>query len=430
MGNYVTAQKKRILAILKSLYTNMQIKKILLTALVIASCVTVKAQTFWDQSQLSQVKKNASLPVYAASIKNLIEKADAMLSEPDMSVMLKKRVSVSGDKHDYYSQARYTWPNPNTPDGLPYVNRDGESNPEIYELDRYRLSDMCDRVRYFTLAWYFSGEKKYADAAVKQLRVWFLDPETYMNPNFNYAQVRRGHDGDKGSHAGLIDAYTFVEMMPALYMLKDAKMLPKADYKGLKKWFAEFVQWYLTSDLGKGERDAKNNHSIAYDAQVICFARFAGDKKTANAVINEFPTRRLFPQIEPDGSQPQELRRTLSYWYSTYNIEHMVDIMFMAKGMKTRIYDAVSPDGRCITKAMDFLIPYVGKEVSAWPHQQIGRWEDSQQSVCDNLYRIYLFDRTKTNYRDIALANSARKAGDIWFLLYLSPEDAKNLTLK
>ena len=147
-------------------------------------------------------------------------------------------------------------------------------------------------------------------------------------------------------------------------------------------------------------------------------------------MINEFPTRRLFPQIEPDGSQPQELRRTLSYWYSTYNIEHMVDIMFMAKGMKTRIYDAVSPDGRSITKAMDFLIPYVGKEVSAWPHQQIGRWEDSQQSVCDNLYRIYMFDRTKTNYRDIALANSARKAGDIWFLLYLSPEDAKNLTLK
>ena len=84
----------------------MQIKKILLIALLSVSCAAVKAQTFWDQSQLSQVKKNASLPVYAASLKNLMERADAMLSEPDMSVMIKKRVSVSGNKHDYYSQKK------------------------------------------------------------------------------------------------------------------------------------------------------------------------------------------------------------------------------------------------------------------------------------------------------------------------------------
>lgn len=408
----------------------MHLRRILLVLLLSATCPAVQAQSFWDPSQLSQVKSHASLPVYAASLKNLMARAESMLSEPDMSVMIKKRVSVSGDKHDYYSQARYTWPNPDTPEGLPYITRDGESNPEIYELDRYRLSDMCNRVRYFTLAWYFSGERRFADAAVRQLRVWFLDPETYMKPNFNYAQVRRGHNGDKGNSSGLIDAYTFVEMMPALYMLKDGKMLPKADYKALRKWFAEFVRWYLTSEMGRKERAAANNHSIAYDAQVICFARFAGDKKTAKAIIKEFPARRLFLQIEPDGSQPQELRRTLSYWYSTYNIEHMVDVMYMAKGMKPGIYDAVSPDGRSITKAIDFLVPYVGKEVHEWPYQQISNWEGSRQSVCDNLYKIYLFDRTKTQYRDIALANSARKAGDIWFLLYLSPEDAATMPVK
>ena len=405
-------------------------RRILLIALLCVAGVAGRAQTFWDRSQLSQVRENADLPVYAASLKNLMKRADIILSEPHLSVMLKQRVSVSGDKHDYYSQARYTWPNPNTPDGLPYVTRDGESNPEIYELDRYRLSDMCDRVRYLTLAWYFSGREEYARAAVGQLGVWFLDPETRMNPNFNYAQVRRGHNGDKGSGSGLIDAYTFVEMLPAVYLLREGKMLPKAQFRALREWFAAFVDWYLTSEQGKSERNARNNHSIAYDAQLICFARFAGDSKTADAVIREFPQRRLFPQIEPDGSQPQELRRTLSYWYSIYNIEHMVDIMYMARGAKTHIYDAVSPDGRCITRAVDYLIPYLGKEVGAWPYKQIGRWASSQQAVCDNLYRIFRFDPSKTAYRDLALAHSARKSGDLWFLLYLSPEDAKSLSLK
>ncbi len=34
----------------------------------------------------------------------------------------------SGDPHDYVSFARYYWPDPAKPDGLPYVNRDGQHN--------------------------------------------------------------------------------------------------------------------------------------------------------------------------------------------------------------------------------------------------------------------------------------------------------------
>jgi len=38
----------------------------------------------------------------------------------------------AGGCHDFFSQADYEWPNPNTANGLPYVNRDGESNPHVF----------------------------------------------------------------------------------------------------------------------------------------------------------------------------------------------------------------------------------------------------------------------------------------------------------
>lgn len=42
------------------------------------------------------------------------------------------------DANDYVSLARYFWPDPNTPNGLPYIRRDGHVNPEIKKLPDYQ----------------------------------------------------------------------------------------------------------------------------------------------------------------------------------------------------------------------------------------------------------------------------------------------------
>ena len=60
------------------------------------------------------------------------------------------------------SQARYYWPDPSKPDGLPYISHDGKSNPELDKLDRNRLGETAQRVTTLALAWYFSGDEKYA----------------------------------------------------------------------------------------------------------------------------------------------------------------------------------------------------------------------------------------------------------------------------
>ncbi len=173
--------------------------------LAFISSVTVtlaaNAQLLWDMDHLSDVRAsiaNGASSFHTAAYESLLARADSMATLSPATVMTKPHAAPSGDMHDYLSQARYMWPNPDTADGKPYVDRDGISNPEIYALDRYRLAEMASRVTDLTLAWYFSGEKRYADAAARQLRAWMIDPATRMNPNLEYAQVAPGHNGDKG----------------------------------------------------------------------------------------------------------------------------------------------------------------------------------------------------------------------------------------
>ena len=145
------------------------------------------AQFLWNENHLLQVKKSLRLKnsPYAESFKSLQTKAASLLQEDHVSVMDKKHVPASGDKHDYTSLSRYYWPDSSKPDGLPYVFRDGISNPELKEYDRESLEMMSRRVQTLTLAWFLSGQRKFAIAALKQVRIWFINKATKMNPHMN-----------------------------------------------------------------------------------------------------------------------------------------------------------------------------------------------------------------------------------------------------
>lgn len=338
--------------------------------------------------------------------------------------MMKKQVPASGDKHDYMSIARYYWPDPSKPDGLPYISKDGEVNPEIFDYDRYPLGQMVDRVIALTLAWYFSGEERYAVEATKQVRVWFLDEATRMNPNLEYSQVVMGKDNNKGRSSGLIDTYSFIEMLEAVTLLEKSHSFTGVDSKALKAWFERLTEWMLTSPQGKKEATSVNNHSVSYDTQIIAFALYSGNRGLAEKTIKAFPERRLFRQVEPDGSQPQELRRTLAFHYSRENLTHVINIMLLAKRAGLSIDRMESEDGRSFYKAVDFLTPYVEKGEKAWPYQQISGWDGEIQSFCKDLYRIAtcLDPDRKDDYLRLFWSYSVRQSDDRFNLLYL---DAK-----
>ena len=92
--------------------------------------------------------------------KQLIKDADKKaLTFGPVSVMEKKGLPPSGDKHDYMSLAPYHWPDPSKPDGLPYIRKDGQTNPEVKDYpDKDNMPKLCEYVYTLGLAYYFSEE--------------------------------------------------------------------------------------------------------------------------------------------------------------------------------------------------------------------------------------------------------------------------------
>lgn len=403
-------------------------KPTILIILLFCMLATVGAQSIWDSAHLAQVKASLQQPAYATAYKHLLEEADGQMKRSPLSVMLKEKTAASGDKHDYLSLSRYFWPDPTKPDGLPYINRDGVSNPELEKLDRPKLAQMAGRVTTLSLAWYFSGEERYAQKAVEQLQVWFLNKETRMNPNLNYAQIVPGLYGGKGRCYGVIDSYSFVEMLDAVQLLEGSKSFTPKDSKALKAWFSKFLQWILTSSQGIEEGNQKNNHATAHDVQVIAYAKYVGNKKVLNEYFSQFYEKRLLTQIELDGRQPYELRRTLAFGYSQYNLTHIIDVMQIARHLTPQSLSSwkEAESMLMLGKAADFLAQYVGKRVEDWPYQQISEWDYKQNELCKDLYRLYLLDNQRTDYLNIAKNNIVKQFADRFFLLYYTPDETDN----
>ncbi|MFT3753734.1 MAG: alginate lyase family protein [Paludibacter sp.] len=378
-------------------------KKSFLLSLIFFFGLLVYAQPkIWNLKNI----ENARVSPTEAS-KAIIREADKNLATSLVTVVDKPMTPPSGDKHDYMSMGRYWWPNPNTSDGLPYVRKDGEVNPEIDKLDRIPLAKFTRNVYTLSLAFYLTGNNKYAAKAVDNLRIWFIEKNTKMNPNMNFGQTIPGHLNGKGRGEGILDTYSFVEMLDAIELLKKSATFTKNDRKALNDWFTEYLNWLQTSSIGKEEFEAKNNHGVAYDVQVARYALFVGNEEIAKQMINKFPERRLFKQIEPNGAQPLELARTTALGYSVFNISHFLDMCCIAKSLNIDLYNVKSADGRSISKAIDFLVPFVGKTVEDFPYKQIKEWDKVQKELCWQLYRAdnFLPSPTYKNLYNTALSN-------------------------
>src|ERR1044072_8473380 len=137
---------------------------------------------------LAKAKVNAN-PLEPA-LKRLIKDADTALEKKPLSVMDKPKTWPGVDKHDYFSTAPYFWPNPDTTNGLPYIRKDGQRNPDSHnaQSDSSRMGKIMNAAQTLAVAYYFTGKEAYAAHAAKLVRVWFLDPATRMNPNLDHAQ--------------------------------------------------------------------------------------------------------------------------------------------------------------------------------------------------------------------------------------------------
>lgn len=334
----------------------------------------------WDYSWMEKVKKdlNDGGEIFLPAFNQLIVEADEALNGGVFSVTFKEMFPPSKNKHDYMSMGPYWWPDPKKEDGLPYIRRDGEVNPERDKLDSSQKNKMINAVRSLSLAWYFSGEEKYAKKAAQLLRVWFLDEETLMNPHLEYAQAIPGRT--PGRFIGVIDAASFHELVDAIALLETSGALTSEEKKGIRTWFKKYFRWLVESGHGQNEDNYKNNHSVAYDVQSSGIAYFIGDDEYAARKVRELPRRRIDPMIAEDGSQPEELIRTKAFGYSVSNLRNFFNVGEKGLKLDVNVFEYVNVEEGSIQKALDFLVAYIGREED-WPYEQISDWKKTEDRL-------------------------------------------------
>jgi hypothetical protein len=136
----------------------------------------------------------------ASAVDFLLFDADRALRFEPVSVMDKKIAPPSNDMHDYVSMAPYWWPDPTKPNGLPYVRKDGQTNPEIHSApDKDAIVNISSNVvknnrivtaniphdwsKYQYLSfWMYSGEANKTSVTL----VTYSETEPTQQNYFNY----------------------------------------------------------------------------------------------------------------------------------------------------------------------------------------------------------------------------------------------------
>lgn len=169
--------------------------------------LAIKARNKSPTTYVNLLSANRRERDYAIAL--IVKEADlALKNDTVYSVTNKGQTAPSGDKHDYLSLSKYYWPNPKTPDGLPYIRRDGHVNKdEIETVKDYKLlRTMIREVHIMGMAYHFTGNKEYVAKCIARLNEWFFDKDTYMKPNINYGSLQKGQPF--GVRTGVLDMFT------------------------------------------------------------------------------------------------------------------------------------------------------------------------------------------------------------------------------
>jgi Alginate lyase len=317
-----------------------------------------------------QIQNNAiSDPVLQNSLEQLITQANSFVSLRPTSVVEKDELPASGDKHDFLSLAPYRWPDPDKPNGLPYINIDGRLNPEVYLVpDKRNMDDMVYRVKILSLAYYFTDNLNYSSKAAELLRVWFLNNSTHMNPNLQYAEMVRGESN--GTMRGILHGKYLPEVLDAIRLIQHSASWSKEDQQGVERWFTEYLNWLIYSPHGKEERRQPNNHGTWYRVQALTIALALNKTDIAKSLIQNVWNDLIYRQIDADGSLKYEISRKNALDYSTFNVLGLFRLATLGEKFGIDLWNQKTHEGAGLQKAFDYLLPsLLGKET--WPHSQI-----------------------------------------------------------
>ncbi|MBK0382347.1 alginate lyase family protein [Pedobacter sp. SD-b] len=289
-----------------------------------------------------------------------LKEADWAMKQEPITVTAQSSERSAGGKHDFYSEGDYWWPDPQNPNG-PYIQKDGLTNPDNFVAHRFAMIRFSKIIGALASAYKITGDEKYVKQAVKHLKAWFVNPKTLMNPNLQFAQAIKGRFTGRG--IGIIDTIHLLDVAQGTLVMSD-KINPD-DLKTIKNWFANYLQWLMTSKNGHDEMNAKNNHGTCFTLQIAGFAKLTANQKLLDFCSSRYKTVLLPDQMATDGSFPLEMARTKPYGYSIFNLDAITILCQILSTPQDNLFAFETADGKSIKKGIEFMYPFIADK-SKW----------------------------------------------------------------
>ena len=357
----------------------------------------------FDSRSMAAIRQGygAEESIRSPLVSDLLAMAETFLKTPIHAVTDKTTLPPSGDLHDYWHPAPYAWPNPDTEDGLPYIHKDGERVPgtKLYEpessrYDRSSLQRLFDETTTLSLAAYVTGRREFSEKAARQVRAWFIESKTKMNPHLRYAQVVRGRHNNRGTSSGIIETKDFYFFLDSVRLLKHLDAWSSYDDNALKEWLSEFLDFLLTSPQGTNESVSENNHGVAYDLQAYSIAAYLGKIDEMYQALLRC-VGRMKAHFRHDGFQSHEMRRTTTAHYTAFNLQLWLNFANIVA--RTSTYDvtayradysreSVGQRSNGIELGLRWLLPYYSQP---WPFEQLDEFDPDRVPVLYHMGRRF-----------------------------------------
>jgi hypothetical protein len=341
----------------------------------------------WRGASLA-VRRTDNTPATKNAIRALLQSAEVALSAGPYAVTNKTVAPPSGSTHDYWSVASYFWPcnapcnhtlwtdcarwcvpplilrdNSCVPapkednitcdesTGLPWASHDGyprsdDRTGRYLQGDRHRADGITISVSTLALGWYFAdsgilANGTAADAYLRRvvllMRTFFLDAQTRMNPNMNFAQGEPGRNN--GQAGGTVDFGRFWMILDSVRLIESdpdtLTLWTATDRLSFRAWVAEFLEWWMYSPNGRLARAIRNNIGSAYDIQALAMATFLENATAATDLVNNDVRGRVDLQINATGSLPMEDGRSNSFGYHLGDAIQFLNLATTVNGTPT-----------------------------------------------------------------------------------------------
>ena len=342
----------------------------------IAKVDPVNHYLVFTKDRLLKLKEN----INSEDIKQLEIDLSYLLRKPYYTVTSKdKNICFGINNHNYISLATYYWPNPETIDNLPYIQRDGYPNPEGDKYDKDKLRETAFIIYYELLLYYLTDNKEYYYDMKRRLYVFFLLAKTKMLPNMSHAQMIKGKNLGRG--IGIIDfSANMTYSVILLKTLYDLGLVDNKLYNDFKNWLKPFYKWLTTDLVALEEMVAHNNHGTMYDFLLLSICYYLELDKDINLILYRLIDTRLFNQVASDGSLPLELARTKSKSYSMMGLKGFTDSAILLKEYGFNLYDLSwyfkDSDNYILNRALNYILNNLILEDN-WNYEQVAKFDES-----------------------------------------------------